>query len=40
MLLSIGLQSVPIVGDLYSAFTGVIGFDPISGISLSDAERA
>jgi RHS repeat-associated protein len=40
MLLSIGIQMIPVVGDAYSAFTGIIGFDPIAGVSFSDAERA
>jgi hypothetical protein len=31
---------LPVVGDLYSAFTGIIGYDPIAGVKLSDAERA
>ena len=40
LLLSLAVQSLPIVGDLYSVLTGTIGYDPIAGIRLSDAERA
>ncbi len=39
MLLSIAIQSTPVVGDAYSALTGLIGYDPIAGVALSDAER-
>lgn len=37
---SIFLQSIPVVGDAYSALTGFVGYDPIAGISLSDSDRA
>jgi len=40
MLVSIAIQMIPVVGDAYSAFTGIIGFDPIAGVRLTDAERA
>lgn len=40
LLLSIAVQSTPIVGDAYSALTGMIGYDPIAGVSLSETERA
>jgi RHS repeat-associated protein len=40
LLLSIAISSTPIVGDAYSALTGLIGYDPIAGISLSSEERA
>ena len=40
LLLSLAIQGTPIVGDAYSALTGLVGYDPIAGISLSAEERA
>lgn len=40
LYLSLGLQSISGPGDVYSLFTGVIGFDLLAGYALSEAERA
>jgi RHS repeat-associated protein len=40
LLLSLGIQTIPGIGDAYSFLTGSIGYDPIAGISLSTGERA
>jgi hypothetical protein len=37
---SMTLQFVPGLGDGYGVLTGLIGFDPIAGVSLSPEERA
>jgi hypothetical protein len=37
---SIVLQMTPIVGDIYSAYTGVIGYDPLAGLALTPEESA
>jgi len=39
MFASTGLQMVPLIGDAYSLFTGLTGFDPIANYSLSGLER-
>ncbi len=39
MLMSMAIQMTPVIGDAYSVLTGVIGFDPIAGVSLSSEER-
>lgn len=37
---SVFVQSLPFAGDFYSGLTGLWGFDPIAGITLSAADRA
>ena len=39
MLTSAFVQATPVIGDAYSFMIGAIGYDPIAGIALSDAER-
>jgi hypothetical protein len=35
MVASVGLQSMPGIGDVYSSLTGPVGYDAIAGVSLS-----
>ena len=39
LVLSIGLSNTPIIGDLYDLYTGVTGYDPITGQYLAGWER-
>ena len=39
LVLSIGLSNTPILGDLYDLYTGVTGYDPITGQYLAGWER-
>ena len=39
LVFSIGLSNTPIIGDLYDLYTGVTGYDPITGQYLAGWER-
>lgn len=39
LALSLGLSNTPIIGDLYDLYTGVTGYDPITGQYLAGWER-
>ncbi len=39
LVLSLGLSNTPIWGDLYDLYTGVTGYDPLTGQSLAGWER-
>lgn len=39
LILSLGLSNTPVIGDLYDLYTGVTGYDPITGQYLAGWER-